>query len=235
MELDLCWTQFHLSSSPDQTGPCEATRWGEESQVSLATLHQLQPRAREQKPLQGAEQQLGALVVELQQEKEMTAAQAERIAELEVEAARLAARCGKLEVRLEERREEKTLTREQDTALIHQLSQQIQRLQTSGQDSSGDTDSGCHMAEEPDPLADLPAKFAELEAELRVLRDQNSRLHESGRNSASQGEEPGSPSQKERLLQSLRSQEEKNAQLQGYIDNVLINIMEKYPELLEKK
>ena len=124
MELDLCWTQFHLSSSPDQTGPCEATRWGEESQVSLATLHQLQPRAREQKPLQGAEQQLGALVVELQQEKEMTAAQAERIAELEVEAARLAARCGKLEVRLEERREEKTLTREQDTALIHQLSQQ---------------------------------------------------------------------------------------------------------------
>ena len=52
-------------------------------------------------------------------------------------------------------------------------------MQTSGQDSGGDTDSGCHMAEEPDPLAELPAKFAELEAELRVLRDQNSRQYQS--------------------------------------------------------
>ena len=37
------------------------------------------------------------------------------------------------------------------------------------------------------------------------------------------------------LQTSLADQKEVNAQLSGYIDNVLLNIMDKYPELLEVK
>jgi len=100
---------------------------------------------------------------------------------------------------------------------------------------------------------DLPARITEMESEIRVLRDQNKRYKESneelqaqlvsksleeGRtllnhaNNNSLAAEFEAMSENE-MRKALQDQQDVNLQLRAYIDSVLLNIMEKYPELLE--
>lgn len=100
---------------------------------------------------------------------------------------------------------------------------------------------------------DLPARIAEMEGEIRVLRDQNKRYKENneelqaqlvsksleeGRtllnhaNNNSLAAEFEAMSENE-MRKALQDQQDVNIHLRKYIDSVLLNIMEKYPELLE--
>jgi len=60
--------------------------------------------------------------------------------------------------------------RESSNNIIQELTSEIKRLQGSKMDSS-ETDSGCHLQED-----DLPIRMSEMEAEMRVLRDNNTCL-----------------------------------------------------------
>merc|ERR1712029_707656 len=115
-----------------------------------------------------------------------------------------------------------------------------------------------------DVFGDLPARMGEMEAEIRVLREQNKRYKESseelqaalvsksleeGRtllnstDNKSLAQEFEAMSENEtpeylaaelsKMRKALQDQQEVNLHLRKYIDSVLLNIMEKYPELLE--
>jgi len=121
-----------------------------------------------------------------------------------------------------------------------------------------ETDSGCHLQDDHDQellVSDLQSRLSEMEAELRVARDQNKCLVEQlekqksisqySQNEMSLAQEikESSHEQSENsqaaeiddLKKSLSTQEEVNQQLQKYIDTVILSIMEKHPELLEVK
>lgn len=136
---------------------------------------------------------------------------------------------------------------EEMTKEVEQLKSQkeeLSRKNSSIMDSSGDGD---------DVMGDLPARIADMEAEIRVLRDQNKRYKETneelqaalmsksvieGRtllnntNNNSLAAEFEAMSENE-MRKALQDQQDVNAHLRKYIDSVLLNIMEKYPELLE--
>lgn len=116
------------------------------------------------------------------------------------------------------------------------------------------TDSGHHSVEEGDMLAELPARIADMEGQIRILRDTNKRLEESneelqaqmlnrgldeGRKLLSESEANNSLAaefeamSENEMRKALQEQQDVNRHLRGYIDNVLLNIMEKYPEILE--
>jgi len=116
------------------------------------------------------------------------------------------------------------------------------------------TDSGHHSVEEGDMLAELPARIADMEGQIRILRDNNKRLEESneelqaqmlnrgldeGRKLLSESEANNSLAaefeamSENEMRKALQEQQDVNRHLRGYIDNVLLNIMEKYPEILE--
>jgi uncharacterized protein (DUF3084 family) len=113
-------------------------------------------------------------------------------------------------------------------------------------------------------FGDLPARIADMEAEIRVLRDQNKRYKESneelqaawvsksleeGRtllndtqdkslaaefDAMSENETPEAlTAELHKMRKALQDQQDVNTHLRKYIDSVLLNIMEKYPELLE--
>lgn len=103
-------------------------------------------------------------------------------------------------------------------------------------------------------FGDLPARIAEMETEIRVLRDQNKRLHENNEELQAQmlnkGLEEGrtllmnqahnnslaaefEAMSENEMRKALQDQQDVNLHLRSYIDSVLLNIMEKYPELLE--
>lgn len=154
--------------------------------------------------------------------------------------------------------------RESSSNIIHELSLEIGRLKGSKLDSS-ETDSGCHLQDADDIFSDFPGRIAEIEAEMRVLRDHNACLMEKNQelegemlnkgleegkellhnqsNTKTLAAELEEMSDKEsceskeeeigKLRKCLSDQEDVNTQLQTYIDSVLLNIMERYPELLE--
>lgn len=102
-------------------------------------------------------------------------------------------------------------------------------------------------------LGDLTARIVDMEEELRLLREQNKTLNENNEdlqgqilnkglvegmriiqeteNSSLAAELEAMPENEMKIA--LQDQKDCNKQLKSYIDNVLLNIMEKYPELLE--
>jgi len=147
---------------------------------------------------------------------------------------------------------------EEMTREVEQLKSQkaeLTRKNSSLSSANGDGD---------DVFGDLPARIAEAEAEIRVLREQNKRYKESteelqaalvsksleeGRtllnntNDRSLAAEFDAMSENEtpehlaaelnKMRKALQDQQDVNLHLRKYIDSVLLNIMEKYPELLE--
>jgi len=80
----------------------------------------------------------------------------------------------------------------------------------------------------------LAEQNEELQAELLGLQVREGRQLLAGQKETLPGCSLHSMSLQQ-LQTSLADQKEVNAQLSGYIDNVLLNIMDKYPELLEVK
>jgi len=154
--------------------------------------------------------------------------------------------------------------RETNNNIIHELSLEIGRLKGSKLDSS-ETDSGCHLQDVDEIFSDLPTRIAEMETEMRVLREHNTCLMEKNQELEGEMLSKGLEEGKELLLtqantktlaaeleemsenenresveaeikklkKCLSEQEDVNLHLQNYIDSVLLNIMERYPELLE--
>lgn len=102
-------------------------------------------------------------------------------------------------------------------------------------------------------LGDLTARIVDMEEELRLLRDQNKTLNENNEDlqgqilnkglvegmriiqeteSSSLAAELEAMPENEMKI-ALQDQKDANKQLKSYIDNVLLNIMSTYPELLE--
>jgi len=134
------------------------------------------------------------------------------------------------------------MTKEVET--LKSQKEELSRKSSSLMESSGDDDS---------VMGDLPARIADMETEIRVLRDQNKRYKETneelqaalmsksvieGRtllnntNNNSLAAEFEAMSENE-MRKALQDQQDVNAHLRKYIDSVLLNIMDKYPELLE--
>jgi len=149
--------------------------------------------------------------------------------------------------------------RESTSHIIRQMSSEIGRLKGLKTDSS-ETDSGCHLQEIDDIFMDLPARMAEMEMELRVLKEQNKCLVDRNQeledilNTGPEEVQKGGDNQNNaktlaseledikccdkedesiKLKKLLTEQQDVNLQLQSYIDSVLLNIMERHPELLE--
>jgi len=131
---------------------------------------------------------------------------------------------------------------------LYGFSQNFTRLDKS------ETDSGCHLQDSDDQdivseVSELQAKLSDLETELNVVKELNKDLLEQNnssnddeknlaqelRESLHQAEDNNIKEEIDNLKKSLSSQEEVNRQLQKYIDAVILNIMEKNPELLEVK
>lgn len=131
---------------------------------------------------------------------------------------------------------------------LYGYSQNFSRLDKS------ETDSGCHLQDTDDQdiasdVSELQAKLSDLETELNVVKELNKNLLEQNkpsngdeknlaqelRESLHQNKNTTNEEEIESLKKSLSSQEDVNHQLQKYIDAVILNIMEKNPELLEVK
>ena len=109
------------------------------------------------------------------------------------------------------------------------------------------------MGDGDELVGDLTARIVDMEEELRLLREQNKSLYESNedlqgqilnrglvegmriiqetQNTSLAAELEAMPENEMKIA--LQDQKDVNKQLKSYIDTVLINIMEKYPELLE--
>jgi len=117
------------------------------------------------------------------------------------------------------------------------LSSSLSRLEQS------ETDSGCHIQDSEELVTDLQLRLSEMETELRVLRDEKKCVPDrsplTGKSLAEEIDDITTEERKSQdseileLKNSLTAQEEVNRQLQIYIDAIILNIMEKNPELLE--
>lgn len=132
---------------------------------------------------------------------------------------------------------------EEEKCDFERLSSSLSRLEQS------ETDSGCHIQDSEDLVSDLQLRLSEMETELRVLREEKkcvpdkiSSLTAHSQTGKSLAEEINDITAEERksqeseileLKKSLTAQEDVNRQLQIYIDAIILNIMEKNPELLE--
>jgi len=111
-----------------------------------------------------------------------------------------------------------------------------------------------HVVIEHEASGDLPARIAEMESEIRSLREANKRFHENneelqaamlnkgleeGRSLLNNPQHTNSLAaefeamSENEMRKALKDQQDVNLHLRSYIDNVLMNIMEKHPELLE--
>merc|ERR1719317_72215 len=152
--------------------------------------------------------------------------------------------------------------REASNNIIHELSLEIGRLKGSKLESS-ETDSGCHLqddlfSEMPARIVEMEAELRVLRDHNACLVDKNQELEgeilskgiEQGKdllfeqaNTKTLAAELEEISNKKigdfedaeisKLQNCLTEQEHVNLQLQNYIDTVLLNIMERNPELLE--
>jgi len=142
--------------------------------------------------------------------------------------------------------------RETSLSLVKEMTREVEHLKNQKEELSRHN-SIRQSSEAAEVFDDLPARITEMESEIRVLRDQNKRYKESneelqaqlvsksleeGRtllnhaNNNSLAAEFEAMSENE-MRKALQDQQDVNLQLRAYIDSVLLNIMEKYPELLE--
>jgi len=138
-------------------------------------------------------------------------------------------------------------------SIVQEMSREVEQLRNQKAEMA-QNDSGMQIQDGEEVFGDLPARIAEMETEIRVLRDQNKRLHENNEELQAQmlnkGLEEGrtllmnqahnnslaaefEAMSENEMRKALQDQQDVNLHLRGYIDSVLLNIMEKYPELLE--
>jgi len=170
-------------------------------------------------------------------------------------------------------REEWSGEREASAHLMQELSREVEEGRRDAEERRGrsrgvrdvEDDGAGHLIIEEGATGDLPARIAEMEAEIRTLREANKRFHESneelqaamlnkgleeGRSllnnpqhtnslaaefeAMSENESPEIlAAELDKMRKALKDQQDVNLHLRSYIDNVLMNIMEKHPELLE--
>merc|ERR1719445_842069 len=138
-------------------------------------------------------------------------------------------------------------------SIVQEMSREVEQLRSQKAEMA-QKDSGMQIQNGEEVFGDLPARIAEMETEIRVLRDQNKRLHENNEELQAQmlnkGLEEGrtllmnqahnnslaaefEAMSENEMRKALQDQQDVNLHLRSYIDSVLLNIMEKYPELLE--
>merc|ERR1719447_1869019 len=145
--------------------------------------------------------------------------------------------------------------REKSLNIVEEMSKEVEQLKSQRAELTrrNSNFSSSPIIEDDDAFGDLPQRITEMEAEIRVLREQNKRYKESseelqaalvsksleeGRtllnstDNKSLAQEFEAMSENE-MRKALQDQQEVNLHLRKYIDSVLLNIMEKYPELLE--
>lgn len=178
----------------------------------------------------------------LQKEKE---ALEDRVSEAEFSASALHQENGKLAELSRREKEEIKVERERSAQVIEELRCEIERLRTAEE-----------TARKRSPSVDpQTAQTAELQATIRQLREENknlveqvedlqaqlltSRLEEgrtlvTATNNNSLAAEFEAMTSEE-LKKSLKDAQEANQHLRSYIDGILLNIVENYPQLLEVK
>merc|ERR1712192_312107 len=150
-------------------------------------------------------------------------------------------------------REEWSGEREASAHLIQELSREVEEGRRDAEERRGRSHRGV-VVEDEGATGDLPARIAEMEAEIRTLREANKRFHESneelqaamlnkgleeGRSLLNNPQHTNSLAaefeamSENEMRKALKDQQDVNLHLRSYIDNVLMNIMEKHPELLE--
>eukprot|EP00095_Tigriopus_kingsejongensis_P009223 maker-scaffold851_size88925-snap-gene-0.22 protein:Tk09223 transcript:maker-scaffold851_size88925-snap-gene-0.22-mRNA-1 annotation:"rab11 family-interacting protein 4" len=158
-----------------------------------------------------------------------------------------------------EARKRETEVSEQDRAnkehLIVELTKEVEHLSTRSSHVGVPLASGGEVVLANDPLDALPSRLGELESEIRTLREERRHMEEKNEELMGQilnkGLEEGKsilistdvskPSidheiqemSENQIRTALKEQKEVNYQLRNYIDGILMNIIEKYPELLE--
>ncbi|XP_076312145.1 rab11 family-interacting protein 4A-like isoform X2 [Tachypleus tridentatus] len=145
-------------------------------------------------------------------------------------------------------REEFANERKANAQLLKDLNQELDDLRRYHQETENIRRS-CSPS-----MLDLPARYQELECQVHNLREENRCLREAneelqaqllnngvleGRSLLNQkttslAEEFENLS-KDQVMEALKEQQEVNAKLRNYIDGILLNIVENYPQLLEVK
>ncbi|XP_049862950.1 rab11 family-interacting protein 4 isoform X4 [Schistocerca gregaria] len=153
-------------------------------------------------------------------------------------------------------REEATRESHANAQVVEELSRELEVLRQEQLERSemGDTSRSLSHSQQEEELAQ---QLCELQAELSVLRQQNKSLQESneelqaqmltrsleeGRTLLTNGAGAGNSlaaeleaMSQDEMRTALKEQQEVNAQLRTYIDGILLNIVENYPQLLEVK
>merc|ERR1719507_123106 len=156
-------------------------------------------------------------------------------------------------------REEWAGEREASAHLIQELSREVEEGRRDAEERRSRSrgvvveDDGAGLVIE-EATGDLPARIAEMESEIRTLREANKRFHENneelqaamlnkgleeGRSLLNNPQHTNSLAaefeamSENEMRKALKDQQDVNLHLRSYIDNVLMNIMEKHPELLE--
>jgi len=142
--------------------------------------------------------------------------------------------------------------REKSLSLVEEMTKEVEQLKSQKAELTR-KNSGVENMNGEEVFGDLPARIADMEAEIRVLRDQNKRYKESNEElqaalvskSLEEGRTLLNDTQDKSLAaefdamsenemrKALQDQQDVNTHLRKYIDSVLLNIMDKYPELLE--
>ncbi|XP_076305506.1 rab11 family-interacting protein 4A-like isoform X5 [Tachypleus tridentatus] len=152
----------------------------------------------------------------------------------------------KLLERTKREREEMNEERKANSQLLQQYNIELDELRRFKQEST-------KQPRASTPL-ELPVKYQEMEENMRKLKEENKYLLESneeleaqilnsrleqGRTLIHQGQESLAVefdnSSKDQVMEALQEQKEVNAKLRRYIDEILLNVLEHYPQLLEVK
>ncbi|XP_059092920.1 rab11 family-interacting protein 4B-like isoform X2 [Tigriopus californicus] len=145
--------------------------------------------------------------------------------------------------------------RGQSKHLINELTKEVEILSTRTSHHVGVVNGKGGQIIEDDPLEVMPSRIKELESEIRNLREDRRHLEEKNEELMGQILNKGLEEGKSILISTdaskpsidheiqemsdnqirtaLKEQKDVNFQLRNYIDGILMNIIEKYPELLE--
>jgi len=157
-------------------------------------------------------------------------------------------------------REEWAGEREASAHLIQELSREVEESRRDAEERRSRSrgvvveEDGVDHQVLDEVSGEMPARIADMEAEIRTLREANKRCHENneelqaamlnkgleeGRSLLNNPQHTNSLAaefeamSENEMRKALKDQQDVNLHLRSYIDNVLMNIMEKHPELLE--